>query len=207
MSSRTPSRAVSYSDEMRYKSSQPPPAASCSEKKRPLSEVSPPAPTDTDVRLTTAVHNLRYSVKCPEIRDGCGNEAEYIEGYVFRYLTSIAIAAMCDEARSGTGRWSMFTADNINKLLTTIPALSLDEHKHLIAYLWDVPYVPDVDRFYTGTSDNYCKAVPGAYKPFALPRALTDKLEFPGGVALLKEVRARNQALAGEDAAKRLKQE
>jgi hypothetical protein len=160
------------------------------------------------VRLATAVHNLRYNVKCPEIHDGCADEADRIEGYVFRYLTSIAIAAMCDEARSATGKWSMFTADNINKLLTTIPALSLDEHKHLIAYLWDVPYVPDVDRFYVGSNDNYSKAVPGAYKPFALPRALTDKLEFPGGVTLLKEVRARNQALAAEDnaAAKRAKQ-
>ena len=195
---------------MRYKSSEPSPAASRSEKKRPLSEVSPPPlpePQPTDLRLTTAVHNLRYNVKCPEIRDGCGNEPDHIEGYVFRYLTTIAIAAMCDEARSASDKWTAFTADNINKLLTTIPTLSLDEHKHLIAYLWDVAYVPDVDRFYVGTSDNYSKAVPGAYQPFALPQAILDKLEFPGGVTLLQDVRRRNQALAQEDAAaKRAKQ-
>lgn len=178
--------------------------------KSPLSEVSPPpqpALTDTDLRLTTAVHNLRYSVTCPNILKSCANEPDHIEGYVFRYLTTIAIAAMCDEARSGTGQWSTVTAYTINKLLTTIPTLSLDEHKHLIAYLWDVPYVPDLNRNYHGTFAIFSKEVQEGYKPFGLSPKLTDKLEFPGGITLLEDVRKRNQALAAQDtAAKRAKQ-
>jgi hypothetical protein len=208
-SSAIPSRAVSYCDDMRYKSSQPaipssPPAASRGTK-RPASPVSG-GTTATDHHLRIAVYELRdCTQRLPDIFtiDGDGEERDYIEGYLFRYLTTLAVACGCDELASGE-RNPVFTLPALRRLGEGVKSLTVDEQKHLISYLEHCWYAPDLDREYIGTREEYSddsvtkkKTHEGTYRVYkasALPAQIISKLNFPR-LAVLHDVRGRNKLL------------
>lgn len=158
----------------------------------------------SDHHLRLAVYDLHHDTqRLPDIFTIDGEEREYIEGYLFRYLTTIAVACGCDELAAGE-RNPVFTVPALHKLGDGVKSLTVDEQKHLISYLEHCWYAPDLDREYIGTREQYSDdsvtkkdTHTGSYRVYkasALPAQIISKLNFPR-LAVLHDVRRRNQAL------------